>query len=474
MKKFLLLFTLFIAFGIAGCGDVANDIKNGDVTNPTKIAIDGIIGEYTVDSLNLAGSDDPTSVGSKVMINTQNYENLVITLEKPFPMVVYSADPASLMETGLSQNGNQVTFTLALTPDGSSKVTIIMTKNKSLTANQGVGTQGQNITVTVNNNLTASKNAASIPVELTHDVNKTFTVAALLASELTPGLYLASGPADTDFPSITKDEASSTATKALFNATTNGNLSSAYYLFEAENTTDGAISYGFLKTGDVTNPTKIAIDGIIGEYTVDSLNLAGSDDPTSVGSKVMINTQNYENLVITLEKPFPMVVYSADPASLMETGLSQNGNQVTFTLALTPDGSSKVTIIMTKNKSLTANQGVGTQGQNITVTVNNNLTASKNAASIPVELTHDVNKTFTVAALLASELTPGLYLASGPADTDFPSITKDEASSTATKALFNATTNSNLSSTYYLFEAENTTDGAISYGFLKTDVPPAQ
>ena len=188
----------------------------------------------------------------------------------------------------------------------------------------------------------------------------------------------------------------------------------------------------------------------------------------------MINTQNYENLVITLEKPFPMVVYSADPASLMETGLSQNGNQVTFTLALTPDGSSKVTIIMTKNKSLTANQGVGTQGQNITVTVNNNLTASKNAASIPVELTHDVNKTFTVAALLASELTPGLYLASGPADTDFPSITKDEASSTATKALFNATTNSNLSSTYYLFEAENTTDGAISYGFLKTDVPPAQ
>ena len=83
MKKFLLLFTLFIAFGIAGCGDVANDIKNGDVTNPTKIAIDGIIGEYTVNSLNLAGSDDPTSVGSKVMINTQNYENLVITLEKP-------------------------------------------------------------------------------------------------------------------------------------------------------------------------------------------------------------------------------------------------------------------------------------------------------------------------------------------------------------------------------------------------------
>lgn len=129
---------------------------------------------------------------------------------------------------------------------------------------------------------------------------------------------------------------------------------------------------------------------------------------------------------------------------------------------------------MTKNKSLTANQGVGTQGQNITVTVNNNLTASKTAASIPVELTHDVNKTFTVNALLASELTPGLYLAAGPADTDFPSITKDDASSTATKALFNATTNGNLSSAYYLFEAENVTDGAISYGFLKTDVPPAQ
>lgn len=249
MKKFLLLFTLFIAFGIAGCGDVANDIKNGDVTNPTKIAIDGIIGEYTVNSLIMGGGDLPIEAGKKAYINTQDYKNLIISLEVPMPMIVYSADPANLMSTGLSQNGNQVTFTLALVPGNN--VTITMTKNKSFVANQGVGTQGQNITVTVNNNSTASKNATSIPVELTHDVNKTFTVAALLAKELTPGLYLASGDGKTDFPTITKDGASSTTTKALFNATTNGNLSSAYYLFEAENITDGAISYGFLKT-DVT------------------------------------------------------------------------------------------------------------------------------------------------------------------------------------------------------------------------------
>lgn len=244
MKKFLFLFTLFIAFGIAGCGDIANDIKNSDVTNPTKIAIDGVIGEYTVNSLNMGGADNPDAVGSKVMINTQNYENLTITLEVHFPMVVYSADPTGLMETGLSQNGNQVTFTLNL---GSSDVTIVMTKNKSLVANQGVGTQGENITVTANNGLTASKSASTIPVEVTHNANKTFTLSAYDVMELTPNLFLMSG-VSLDFTSFPKDDASSTATKTIFNAATNSALTSHYYLIEAKDASAGVLSYGFLKT----------------------------------------------------------------------------------------------------------------------------------------------------------------------------------------------------------------------------------
>lgn len=249
MKKFLLLLTLLSALIISGCSDVANDIKNGDITDPTKLAIDGVIGEYTINSYTLNGFPYEYFTGIKVYINTQNYENLIISLDNPLDMVIYSADPASLMASGLSQNGDIVTFTFAFASD--TNATIVMTKTKSLVANQGVGTQGQNIIITVNNNQVASQSAKSIPVEVTHDVNKTFTLTALTAVESTPGLYLVtkvSGVANQDFPSITQDEASSTTTRALFNAVTNGNLSSAYYLFEAANTTDGAISYGFLKT----------------------------------------------------------------------------------------------------------------------------------------------------------------------------------------------------------------------------------
>lgn len=113
-----------------------------------------IIGSYSIDSLDMGVGANPGSETDYARINSNN-NHLSLALKvmngdiNPF---VYSEDPATLMENGLSvgkdTTGNTtVTFTLPL---GISSVIINMTRNTPYTTAQGVGEKQENISLNIN------------------------------------------------------------------------------------------------------------------------------------------------------------------------------------------------------------------------------------------------------------------------------------------------------------------------------------
>lgn len=130
-----------------------------------------IIGSYSIDSLDMGVGANPGSETDYARINSNN-NHLSLALKvmngaiNPF---VYSEDPATLMENGLSvgkdTTGNTtVTFTLPL---GISSVIINMTRNTPYTTAQGVGEKQENISLNINGGKNLEENTTEFNVIIT-------------------------------------------------------------------------------------------------------------------------------------------------------------------------------------------------------------------------------------------------------------------------------------------------------------------
>lgn len=258
MKKFLLLFTLFIAFGIAGCGDVANDIKNGDVTNPTKLSLDDLIGEYSIVDMNIDGSSITQPTTSFVKINTKDYNNVMCSIDAyngttTYNEVLYSDNIETFLNSYISASGNNVIFSFSMK---GSKIVFTLQKKSKYTADQGVGKQGEVFGLTVNNGNPVSKVVSEVPITLNHMTNKNATVIVYFAEQIATDLYTIIEPAmiipgsetqvvNPDFSEVTQTSTNANTTQYTAKTRT-GQLTNLYYLVEAESS-DGVLTYGFFK-----------------------------------------------------------------------------------------------------------------------------------------------------------------------------------------------------------------------------------
>lgn len=265
MKKFLVLFTLFIALGIAGCGEVANDIKNGDITSPVKIQLDSLIGEYSIVDMNIDNQSIPQT-DAVVKINTKDYTNVICSIYASDGVaasteILYSDNVEVFLNNYISNSGSNVILTIDL---GTAKAEFTLQKKSSYTANQGIGVQGEIFGLTVNDGKIVPQTVSEVTGTLNHMTNKTASIAIYHAAELAANLYHLEEPAmentgstaavvDPEFSEITQTSIDANTTQFTAKTIT-GQLADVYYLVEAKSD-DGLLTYSLLKT-DVTPVTQ--------------------------------------------------------------------------------------------------------------------------------------------------------------------------------------------------------------------------
>lgn len=266
MKKLLLVFSLFIAFGIAGCGEVANDIKNGDISSPVKIQLDGLLGEYSIVDMKIDNQSIPQNTDAVVKINTKDYTNVICSIYAGDVVassteILYSDNVEVFLNNYISNSGNNVIFTIDL---GTAKAEFTLQKKSSYTANQGIGVQGEIFGLTVNDGKIVPQTVSEVTGTLNHMTNKKASIAIYHATELSANLYNLDEPAmentgstvtvvNPEFSEITQTSIDANTTQFTAKTIT-GQLSDVYYLVEAKSD-DGLLTYSLLKT-DVTPVTQ--------------------------------------------------------------------------------------------------------------------------------------------------------------------------------------------------------------------------
>lgn len=258
MKKFLLLLTLLSALIISGCSDVANDIKNGDITSPVKLQLDDLIGEYSIVDMNIGGVSFPQPDTSYVKFNTKDYNDVMCSISADNGTVttnevLYSDNVETFLNNYVSGVGNNVVLSLDIS---GTKASFTLQKKTKYTANQGIGKQGEVFGLTVNNGQPVNKTVSEVPITLSHMTNKNASVIIYIAEPVLQDLYVIFEPAmavsgsetqvvDPDFSEVTKTSTDANTTQFTAKTRT-GELTNPYYIVEAESD-DGVLTYGLLK-----------------------------------------------------------------------------------------------------------------------------------------------------------------------------------------------------------------------------------